>query len=337
MSTAHQVLLADLGGTNLRLVLANAERGIDAGTLVNLRVAEHPSLEAAARSYLRARAARPEVAVFAVAGRVEQGRAQITNHPWQIDCTALRGLLDIPRIQLVNDFAAMGASLAAMAPSDLAAIGPDLPRFDAQTDASFAVLGPGTGLGATAVLRHGGRWLVLETEGGHIGFAPQDALEVELLRVLTVRFGRVSNERLICGGGLLNVYRALGEVHGVPAPALSPEAITSDALRGDALASEALDRFALILGSVAGDLALAYGTWDGVLLAGGLIAQLLPRLQSGGFRERFAAKGRFGDTLGKIPSAAIVHAQPGLLGALAIAGRQAEVHHCGAHAGGACS
>ena len=335
--SAGSVLLADLGGTNLRLVLADAARGVDHATLVSLRVAEHPSLEAATRSYLRARVARPTVAVFAVAGRVEQGRAQITNHPWQIDCAALRGLLEIPRIQLVNDFAAMGASLAALQDADLAVIGPGLPRMDAPADGSFAVLGPGTGLGATAVLRHDRRWLVLETEGGHIGFAPQDALEAELLRVLAARFGRVSNERLVCGGGLLNLYRALAEVHGVPAPALTPEAVTSDALRGDALASNALDRFALILGSVAGDLALAYGAWDGVLLAGGLIPQLLPRLQAGGFRERFAAKGRFGATLTNIPSAAIVHAQPGLLGALAIASGRADVHHCGTLPGGACA
>ncbi len=335
--SAADVLLADVGGTNLRLVLADAGRGVDHASLVSLRVAEHPSLEAAARSYLRARGARPQVAVFAVAGRVEQGRARITNHPWQIDCAALHGLLEIPRIQLVNDFAAMGASLAVLQPQDLAAIGPALPQFDHRADASFAVLGPGTGLGATAVLRHDGRWQVLETEGGHVGFAPQDALEIELLRALAARFGRVSNERLICGSGLLNLYRALGEVLGMPAPALTPEAVTSDALRGDALANTALDRFVLVLGSVAGDLALSYGAWDGVLLAGGLIAQLLPRLQAGGFRQRFSAKGRFVATLEAIPSAAIVHAQPGLLGALAIATGHAGVHHCGTLPGGGCA
>ena len=334
--SAAGVLLADVGGTNLRLVLADAERGVDQDSLVSLRVAEHPSLEAAARSYLRARGAQPEVAVFAVAGRVEQGRAQITNHPWHIDCGALRALLEIPRIKLVNDFAAMGASLAALQAGDMVALGPALPDLGAGSDGCFAVLGPGTGLGATAVLRRGGRWLVMETEGGHIGFAPQDVLEIELLRVLGVRFGRVSNERLVCGGGLLNLYRALGEVRGEPAPALTPEAVSSDALRGNALALAALERFVLILGSVAGDLALAYGAWDGVLLAGGLVPQLLPRLQSGDFRTRFAAKGRFGTTLARIPSAAILHAQPGLLGALAIAGGRAEVHHCGA-VSGACA
>ncbi len=331
--SAPDVLLADVGGTNLRLVLADAEHGVDHASLVSLRVAEHPSLEAAARGYLRAHGAKPEVAVFAVAGRVEQGHAQITNHPWQIDCTALRALLQIPRIKLVNDFAAMGASLAALGAEDMAAIGPGLPELAASSDGCFAVLGPGTGLGATAVLRRGGRWLVMETEGGHIGFAPQDALEIELLRVLAARFGRVSNERLICGSGLLNLYRALGEVRGEPAPALTPEAVTSDALRGDVLALAALERFALILGGVAGDLVLAYGAWDGVLLAGGLIPQLLPRLRGGDFRARFTGKGRFGATLERIPSAAIMHAQPGLLGALAIASMRAEVHHCGANSG----
>lgn len=335
--SGSNILLADVGGTNLRLVLAEHGRGVDHASLATMRVAEHPSLEAAARSYLRAHNAHPEVAVFAVAGRVEQGHAKITNHPWQIDCGALRSLLEIPRIQLVNDFAAMGACLASLQPQDLAAVNSSLPRLDAEADGCFAVLGPGTGLGATAVLRRGGRWLVMETEGGHIGFAPQDALEIELLRVLAARFGRVSNERLICGSGLLNLYHALGEVRGEPAPAMTPEAVSSDALRGNALAKMALERFVAILGSVAGDLVLAYGAWDGVLLTGGIVPQVLARLQGGDFRARFEAKGRFTPTLEKIPSAAIVHAQPGLLGAQAIAESRAEVHHCGGLRGGTCA
>jgi glucokinase len=76
-----------------------------------------------------------------------------------------------------------------------------------------------------------------------------------------------------------------------------------------------VELFCSILGNFAGDVALMYGAWDGVYLGGGMTTTLLPWICSGGFRQRFENKGRYGPLMQKIPTSAIAHAQPGLLGA----------------------
>ena len=60
------------------------------------------------------------------------------------------------------------------------------------------------------------------------------------------------------------------------------------------------------------------GAWDGVFLRGGLIEPLLPALQHSGFRQRFEGKGRYAPTMARVPTLAIVHPYPGLLGAVGI-------------------
>src|SRR6185312_7593306 len=83
------------------------------------------------------------------------------------------------------------------------------------------------------------------------------------------------------------------------------------------LCTRTVETFAGIFGSVAGDLVLTLGAWDGVYLTGGLIPVLLPWLERGRFRERFEAKGRFRDIMEKVPTQAIMNPEPGLLGAAA--------------------
>jgi glucokinase len=185
-------------------------------------------------------------------------------------------------------------------------------------------MGPGTGLGVAGLLLREGHWIVLETEGGHAGFAAHTAEDVEILHRLNARFGRVSNERMICGNGLVNLYLALADIAGEPAEEYTPEDITARAESGgDALCVRTVETLAGIFGSVAGDLVLSLGGWNGVYLTGGVLPILLPWLRRGGFRERFEAKGRFRETMEQVPTVAVVHPEPGLLGAAALARVQA--------------
>ena len=102
------------------------------------------------------------------------------------------------------------------------------------------------------------------------------------------------------------------------------DAITAHAEDGsDPLCVRTVETLAGIFGSVAGDLVLSLGGWDGVYLTGGVLPFLLPWLHRGGFRERFEAKGRFRETMERVPTSAITHPEPGLLGAAAIALRAA--------------
>jgi len=181
------------------------------------------------------------------------------------------------------------------------------------------VVGPGTGLGVGGLLVRQGHCSVLQTEGGHAGFAAHSPEDIEILKYLNQKYGRVSNERLICGQGLVNLYDALCHITGATAEALQPEDITARAKNDDPLCTRTVETFAGIFGSVAGDLVLTLGSWDGVYLTGGLIPILLPWLERGRFRERFEAKGRFRTNLEKVPTQAIMNPEPGLLGAAALA------------------
>lgn len=320
-NAAAPTLIADVGGTNIRLALADPAREVPLldDSVRRYRVAEFDSLAAAASSYLREVDTQPRRAVFAVAGPVVGDAVRITNHPWDISIVGTQRALGLDRLQVVNDFAAMAMSLPLLRPADVRVIGPQ-PASAMRASRTFAVLGPGTGLGVGALLMREDRPIVLETEGGHVSFAPVGEEEHAILRHLAARFGRVSNERLICGRGLSNIYEALCDIHGQASLPLRPEEVSDRAARGDDPACRrAVEVFCEVFGSIAGDAALMFGAWSGVYLSGGLIEPLWPWLHAGGFRRRFEDKGRFAQTLAQVPTMAVTHAQPGLLGAAGFA------------------
>jgi glucokinase len=97
-------------------------------------------------------------------------------------------------------------------------------------------------------------------------------------------------------------------------PCDAPE-IAARALRGDKTCARTIERFCLILGSVAGDFALTYGARGGLYIAGGISPSILPILEKSGFRTRFEAKGRFKSYLAAIPTQVILDGYAAFLGA----------------------
>ncbi len=339
-------LLADLGGTNVRFALARTGDGtpLDMASIRAYRVADFPWFADAARAYLAAVGAHPRHAVIAAAGPVRGTEVQLTNHAWRISAPLLEQELALDSVRLVNDFAAVGMALPLLDAADLLALGPPVAAIGRRPGRqTFCTLGPGTGLGVAALVVRDDIVIGLDTEGGHGSFAPTTEEEIAILRHLIARFGRVSDERLLCGSGLANLHEALCAIRdgvpggGAPAAALAPEEITARAQRrSDPLCVRAVELFCGLLGTVAGDLALTYGAWDGVYLAGGLLAPLSPWLAQGEFRRRFNDKGRFMQAMAQVPVALITHPQPGLLGAAAVAvaasGRTLLRHSAGAGA-----
>lgn len=317
------VVLADVGGTNVRFALADPGSAAPLATesIRRYRVTDFATFSDSARAYLDALDARPRHGVFAFAGQIRGGEVEVTNHTWSVSRERERAALGLDSLHFVNDFAAMSLSVPLLGNADLAAIGElPAPVLGASRAQTFAVIGPGTGLGVGALLIRDGLASALETEGGHASFAPRTDEEIEVLRVLGSRFGRVSNERLLCGSGLSNLHEALGRIHGTFVERLPPEEITRRADAGsDASCMRAVEVFCEILGDVAGDFVLTFGAWDGAYLGGGLTPLLLNWLKKGGFRRRFADKGRLSDALAPVPSVAILHPDAGLLGAAAYA------------------
>ena len=328
MSAAH-VLLADIGGTNARFALADvtAPSPLVADSVREYEVASFASLPEAATHYLQetgARVAPGQIsrAVIAVAGRIDGDEARITNFPWVISIQRTCQALGLEGMRLVNDFTAQSMAVLALRPEDVVAIGGapwPANRGERGNDRTFAVIGPGTGLGVGGLLIRGRRPFPLATEGGHVDFAPGTPEEIAILQQLSQEFGRVSIERLISGMGLVNIHRALSRIAGVDPGPMEPKDITRLAAEGDARCMRAVDVFCSVFGGVAGDLVLTLGAWDGVFLAGGLVPKLIDTLQHSGFRARFEHKGRFSPTMTEIPTLAVMHPQPGLLGTAVIA------------------
>ena len=322
--TTPLVLLADIGGTNARFALADTERSapllID--SVRQFEVVDFPSLAHAAAHYLDASTVhrgRVRSAVFAIAGRVTGDHARITNHHWVISRTATQDALGLDSLRLVNDFAAQAMAVELLTDKDLIALG-DVPWVPPTGDTrTYAVLGPGTGLGVSALIVRDGRGIALETEGGHVGFSAGTPEEAAILERLSCTYGRVSDERLVSGGGLVNIHRALCEIAGDDVPDMRPHDITAGAARGDERCQRTIEVFCAVFGSIAGDLALTLGAWDGVFLTGGLVPRLLEDLQKSRFRERFEAKGRFAAAMARVPTMAVMHSHAGLLGAAAFA------------------
>lgn len=323
MTAASLALVADVGGTNVRFALARRAGGalLVAGSVVQYTVAQFGSLVEAARHYLQGRSELPTRAVLAAAGPVADGEVRITNNPWVITARQVAAALHLEGVRIVNDFAAMSAALPVLPAESLRLLGSGaLPAIDLTAPRVFGIMGPGTGLGVGVLVVRDGRALVLETEGGHVSFAPTDAGQAAVQRFLALRFGRVSNERLVCGAGLLNIYQALCELHSRPATAVTPEGVSAAAADGaDAQAAHAVRMFVDILGAAAGDLVLTTGAWDGVYLAGGMVRPLLRWLEEGSFRRQFCNKGRFAAALERVPTLAVLHEHAGLLGAAALA------------------
>jgi glucokinase len=313
----EEIAVADIGGTNARFALAEvgAARAPTLGEVVTLKVAEHASLPLAWRAFAAALGREPpRCAAFAVACPVRGDVLKFTNNPWVFRPASLAGEIGVERLLLINDFGAVAHAIAQLEPNDLIHIAG--PRQPPPRPGIVSIVGPGTGLGVAQLLLDAQSYRVVETEGGHVDFAPHDAFEDALLQQMRQHYLRVSIERVVSGPGLAQIRAALPGVEAAPA-AGDDAALWSAAISGeDPFARAALERFCLLLGGIAGDVALVQGA-NAIVLAGGLpprIAHILPR---SGFMQRLTAKGRYSEMLASLPVWLIGHPQPGLFGAAA--------------------
>lgn len=319
MTNPTDIVAVDIGGTHARFAIASIgeEGAITLGEPVTLHTQDHASFQTAWEDCReRMGGSLPDGVAMAIAGRIRPDIIRFTNNPWMIRPPLIAEKLGCSRYTLVNDFAAV-AHAAARAPAEqfvhLAGPETDLPDTGA-----ISVLGPGTGLGVAHFWRGPqGAVHVQSTEGGHADFAPVDTIDDAILARLRKRHTRVSDERVVSGPAIVDIYETLAAMEGRAFKELSDVEIWTAGTDGsDSLAAAAVDRFCLALGSVAGDIALIQGA-SGVVIAGGLGYRIRETLLSSGFASRFTAKGRFAGMMADMPVKLIVHPQPGLYGAAA--------------------
>ena len=308
------LLIGDIGGTNARFALADPEKpGFH--SVLELQCADFPTADDAINHYLdQTNAGSPDAVCLAAAGPVIDDHVHVTNNHWDVSAAETRADFGIERVRLLNDFAAIAYSIPFLADDDVMNIGPHDQRRLPLGRFNVGILGPGTGLGVAGLCRRGGVLVPVTGEGGHIGFAPETELQIEILKVLREKYERVSAERLIAGSGLENIYRALSTVRGEKSTGLSAAQIFAERKAGN-LAAESVDVFFELLGQFAGDLALTLGAEDGVYIAGGIAKRYPELLRISRFRSAFENKGRHRSLMERIPTRLIMHEQPGLLGA----------------------
>ncbi len=280
-----------------------------------------------------------QAACFAIAGPVVENTSHLTNLNWQLEGDRLAKSLEIPLVQLINDFAAVGYGIPGLGPEDLKT----LQTGEVDRRAPIAVLGAGTGLGQCFLIPDADQShaRVFATEGGHGDFAPRTALEFRLLEYLQRQrsLTHISVERIVSGQGILAFYQFLRDEENLaedPAVAAvvrawetaadysadlaDPGAAIAQTADSNELCDRAMNHFMEAYGAEAGNLALKLLSFGGVYIAGGIAAKNTERLASGSFLQAFWDKGRMEPLMQRMPVHVILNRQVGLIGAALYAG-----------------
>lgn len=322
------VLAGDIGGTKTRLQLTDFSNG-EHKRLAREKFfnAEHKSLAEIINLFLKEAAVgvdQIQSACMAVAGPIVNGTVEFTNLPWFIETDVLKQKLGIERVQLINDFEAIGYGIETLTPEDIYVLQKGMPRDHSPK----ALVGAGTGLGVGLMFHNGTDYSITPTEGGHTDFAPTDDDQMSLLKYLRKKWHRVSSERVVSGQGLVNIYQYVRdnpvyneqenhelrrELHRSSKPA----AVISEyaAQKGDPMALRAVDIFVRAYAAKAGDLALTTLCFGGLYLVGGIAPKLIKQLNDGRFTETFCDKGRMSTLVSNIPVYLVMDTHIGLQGA----------------------
>jgi glucokinase len=247
----------------------------------------------------------------------------MTNAHWTIDGGAVAQRLGLAQGLLLNDFEAQALSLPVIRDEWTTTIGGP---FQKSAGAKL-ILGPGTGLGVSALLEIQGKHFALATEAGHMDFGPLGGEEAAIWPHLPLApLGRVSGEFLISGPGLVRLHHArLASQSKVAAADLDERRIVDDGL-ADPASEEAqtIKMFWSLAARFAGDLALAFLAKGGVTFAGGVLPRLTGLVDPVVFRAHFENKEPFVDVMGQIQTRLIVAEDTVIAGMAAIAARPSD-------------
>jgi glucokinase len=323
------ILAADVGGTKSNLGLYETGGGGGAGALAprfERSYATHDFPQSVAVMLLKflqeAKAAPAEIAAACVgiAGPVEDGVSVAEWLPWpRVDEKEVAAGVGVRGTRLINDMVATAWGVTALRPDQFVTLHPGEPK----AGRNVAVIAAGTGLGESALVYDEGKYHHVTCEGGHTDWAPRNAAELDLFRFLLERSRRVTNEHVICGRGLVNVYTYFKALETGSPPAKLPDSdkdagrIAEEAAADPrSAAGKAMELFVSAYGGRAGNLAMQVMSTGGVYVCGGMAAKNLPRMRDGSFVRNFLDKGPlFQPILEKIPVHVVTEQRTALIGA----------------------
>ncbi|QXT38644.1 ROK family protein [Gymnodinialimonas ceratoperidinii] len=279
-------LVADIGGTNTRVALADAAT-VQVDSVRRYRNAEFDGIASVIARYLEDSGQNADGITgvcVAMAGPVHDGVGTLTNLDWRIDKAVLAEALTAEHVAVLNDLQAQGHAIGNIAEADLETI---LPQPEVPETAAKLVIGLGTGFNACPVFDTKAGRFVPPSEAGHVSL-PTSITELHpLLENLTDSQGYPSVEEVLSGRGVSQLHAAL---HG---ETVDPADILARIGEGEALATDTGALFVKVLGDVAGNLALSHLPFGGVSLVGGVTRAFAPYLEQFEFAAAFRSKGRF--------------------------------------------
>ncbi len=307
-------VLADIGGTNVRFAYVT-EQSASLQCIETFACSEYERFEDAIQSYIKTLtqcvAVKPVKACLAIAACVQDDVITLTNSSWEFSRTALEISLGFP-VHVLNDFTAQAYSLAQLSDEQVQwwQRGVSARSLALPATHTRSIVGPGTGFGGASLLPSGE---ILDSEPGHLSFAPVNEHELQILALLWKRFPRVSVEHLLSGPGLANLFWANAFLQGDESE-LHAAAIVARAEQGDPLCLKVIRDFTGILGSICGDIALANGSLSGLFLSGAMLKAMEGLFDQQLFLARFTNKGPFSHWCQQLPVGRVTLPYPGLLG-----------------------
>jgi len=308
------ILAGDIGGTKVNLALFDSSTRI---TQKRYESRDFSSIEKILDDFLKDNESTIEKACFGVAGQVTNEKCSLTNLSWQVEVECLKKHLGIDAVWLINDLAATACAIPFLSPEDFEVI-----QIGASgSGGRISVVSAGTGLGqAFLIPERNGKFIVMDSEGGHCDFSPRNSVEAELLFFLQKKYSRVSIERVLSGPGLSDIYGFFKSIANEGGEAIEPvdfpATIVERAIaKTSPVCEKTLKLFVSLYGALAGNLALQYLSTGGVYLGGGIAPKILPLLKEGNFMAAFLAKGRFEKYLSEIPVKVVIDETAPLLGA----------------------
>lgn len=285
------VILADIGGTNTRVALAEGT-SLNVDSIRRFANADYQArgqdIAQVLRDYLDQTGAKVSGVCVAAAGPVQDGVATMTNLAWVIDGDMLTGATGAARVAILNDLQAQGQALGHIAGEKLRRV------LDGPVRKGGSMLVVGLGTGVNAAPAHPGKsgLLVPPSECGHVNMPVRTDEDFRLMRFMEARLATVSDaphagvEELLAGRGLANLHAFAASEAGVPALPTSADVLTALG-NDDPAAIHAARLYIHILGQMLADQALIHLPYGGIYLIGGMSRAMTPHFARFGLETSF--------------------------------------------------
>ena len=321
-----KLLVADIGGTNARFAYKdNASNELS--NFSYLKCSDFENIFDAIKFYQNENNLEIENMSIAVASTTKHDTIKFTNNNWHFKQTKIFEYFKLNKLIFINDFVAQSLCFSSFYKSltkdpssnnknalkyNLDIIRPGIPIITAP----LLVTGPGTGLGVCTLLNSHGSSIAIEGEGGHSSFAPNSDIEVELLQFLRKKYDHVSNERIVSGSGIEEIFNFMLYRQGKQSSKIKAPEIGKKALSGEQDALNSIKLMFSILGTIVSSAILINGAQSGVILSGGITPKLHKIFEESDFEKNLLNKGRRFNYIKDVPIWLTKDNNNGLKGAL---------------------